>query len=58
MKKSYKEAYQAPEAKAFVLSQSLTLLTGFSFDGDLEDPDYDTDWGKPSNERPGTPGPL
>lgn len=58
MKKSYKEAYQAPEAKAFVLSQPLTLLTGFSFDGDLEDPAYDTDWGSPVDARPGTPSPF
>lgn len=47
MKKSYKEAYQAPEAKPFELPQSLHLLVGFSFDGDLEDPDYDDNWGKP-----------
>lgn len=53
MKKSYKEAYQAPEAKAFVLSEPLTLLVGFSFDGDLENPDYDTDWGAPAVRTPG-----
>ena len=47
MKKSYKEAYQAPEAKPFELPQSLHLLVGFSFDGDLEDPEYDDNWGKP-----------
>lgn len=49
MNKIYKESYQAPEAKTFVLPQSLHLLVGFSFDGDLEDPDYDDDWGKPGN---------
>jgi hypothetical protein len=46
MNKSYKEAYQAPEAKPFELPQSLHLLVGFSFDGDLEDPEYDSDWGE------------
>ena len=45
MKKSYKEAYQAPEAKPFELPQSLHLLVGFSFDGDLENPD----WGWPGS---------
>lgn len=27
------------------LQQSMDVLVGFSFDGDIEDPDYDTDWG-------------
>lgn len=49
MKKSYKEAYQAPEAKPFELPQSLHLLVGFSFDGDLENPDYDDNWGWPGS---------
>ena len=49
MKKSYKEAYQAPEAKPFELPQSLHLLVGFSFEGDLEDPEFDDNWGKPGS---------
>lgn len=47
MNKIYKESYQAPEAKTFVLPQSLHLLVGFSFDGDLEDLDFDDNWGLP-----------
>ena len=47
MNKIYKESYQAPEAKTFVLPQSLHLLVGFSVDGDLQDPDFDDEWGKP-----------
>lgn len=53
MNKIYKESYQAPEAKTFVLPQSLHLLVGFSFDGDLEDPDYDKDWGQPGTRTNG-----
>lgn len=53
MKKSYKEAYQVPEAKPFELPQSLHLLVGFSFDGDIENPDYDDDWGKPGTRTNG-----
>ena len=45
--KIYKESYQASEAKTFVLPQSLHLLVGFSFDGDIQDPDFDDNWGKP-----------
>lgn len=47
MNKIYKEFYQAPEAKTFVLPQSLHLLVGFSFDGDIQDPDFESDWGAP-----------
>lgn len=47
MNKIYKESYQAPEAKTFELPQSLHLLVGFSFDGDLEDPEFDDNWGLP-----------
>lgn len=47
MNKIYEESYQAPEAKTFVLPQSLHLLVGFSFDGDIQDPDFDDNWGKP-----------
>ena len=47
MNKIYKESYQAPEAKTFVLPQSIHLLVGFSFDGDIQDPDFDDNWGKP-----------
>lgn len=46
MKKIYKESYHAPEAKCLVLSQSLSLLVGFSIDGDIENPEADTDWGE------------
>lgn len=53
MNKIYKESYQAPEAKTFVLPQSLHLLVGFSFDGDIQDPEFDDDWGKPG-KRVGT----
>ena len=53
MNKMYKESYQAPEAKTFVLPQSLHLLVGFSFDGDLENPDYDIEWGYPARRTPG-----
>lgn len=45
MKKLYKEPYQAPKAKPFDLPQTMHVLAGFSFEGDLEDPEYDTDWG-------------
>ena len=47
MNKIYKESYQAPEAKTFVLPQSLHLLVGFSVDGDIQDPDFEPDWGEP-----------
>ena len=47
MNKIYKASSQAPEAKTFVLPQSLHLLVGFSFDGDIQDPDFDDNWGKP-----------
>lgn len=53
MNKIYKESYQAPEAKTFVLPQSLHLLVGFSFDGDILDPDFDDEWGRP-DKRSGT----
>ena len=53
MNKIYKESYQAPEAKTFVLPQSLHLLVGFSVDGDIQDPDFDDYWGKP-DKRSGT----
>ena len=54
MKKSYKEAYQAPEAKPFELPQSLHLLVGFSFDGDIQDPDFDDEWGIPDKRSGNT----
>ena len=53
MNKIYKESYQAPEAKTFVLPQSLHLLVGFSFDGDIQDPEFDDNWGAPG-KRSGT----
>lgn len=51
MNKIYKESYLAPEANTFVLPQSLHLLVGFSFDGDIEDPEFDDYWGRPGTRR-------
>ncbi|WP_297177190.1 hypothetical protein [uncultured Porphyromonas sp.] len=45
MNKLHKEPYQAPEACPFELPQTLHFLVGFSYSGDIEDPDTDDDWG-------------
>lgn len=58
MNKIYKEAYEAPTMESIELTQSMDVLIGFSFDGDIEDPDYDTDWGNTNNWDWGAAGGL
>nr|WP_314661031.1 hypothetical protein [uncultured Porphyromonas sp.] len=45
MNKTYHQAYQAPRAKRFELKQSMDILLGFSLEGHIEEPKYESDWG-------------
>lgn len=51
MNKTNKQAYEAPRAEYICFKQSLDVLIGFSFEGDVETPTLDEDWGDQNSYR-------
>lgn len=51
MNKTNKQAYEAPRVEYVYFKQSLDVLIGFSFEGDVETPILDEDWGDQNSYR-------